>query len=206
MSWKCVKGHNWEASWASIKDMESWCPTCARQSRNKKLNLTDLQLHAKSRNGLLLSKVYANCNQLLLWKCDKRHQWKASWRSILYNKSWCPICKLSKTEVLVKELLEKKLNITFKKKHLYYDPIFKQKYYELDGYNEKYKIAFEYNGEQHYTWKPHWHTKQEFLELQQRDKDKEQYCIENGITLIVIPYTIKDLVNYISNLSIPVLV
>ena len=36
----------------------------------------------------------------------------------------------------------------------------------------------------------YWHKTKEIFELaQQRDKIKEQYCVENNITLIIIPYT-----------------
>lgn len=56
---------------------------------------------------------------------------------------------------------------------------------ELDIYLPQEKLAFEYQGEQHfydiYFLGGKWGQ-------QQRDNEKRQACIENGITLIEIPY------------------
>lgn len=63
---------------------------------------------------------------------------------------------------------------------------------ELDGYNEYLKIAFEYNGPQHYEYFEHYHTSiQDFYDQLIRDEYKEKICVENKILLIVIPYTVK---------------
>ncbi|KKL74823.1 hypothetical protein LCGC14_2061080, partial [marine sediment metagenome] len=52
------------------------------------------------------------------------------------------------------------------------------------------KLAFEYNGQQHYERIPHWHrTIDVFVKQQKRDAKKIVLCREKGITLIIIPYT-----------------
>ncbi len=64
---------------------------------------------------------------------------------------------------------------------------------ELDGYNEELKIAFEYNGEQHYMEHRFNDENEDNLEYQQwKDKLKLQKCIEHGVRLITIPYWIKE--------------
>jgi hypothetical protein len=71
---------------------------------------------------------------------------------------------------------------------------------ELDGYNHELKLAFEYNGAQHAQFVPKFHkTITDFEQQLQRDKEKRQLCLENNITLIEIPHTIKydDLENFI---------
>lgn len=70
---------------------------------------------------------------------------------------------------------------------------------ELDGYNEKLGIAFEYQGEQHYSYIEHFHNNNynKFLLQQERDKYKKQKCEELKIHLILIPYYIEDLNYYI---------
>ena len=45
-------------------------------------------------------------------------------------------------------------------------------------------------------------TEEQFLSQQRRDKEKNQYCKDRGILLIVIPYTVKDLDTYINNLCV----
>lgn len=71
---------------------------------------------------------------------------------------------------------------------------------ELDCYNESLKLAVEYNGEQHYKW-PNFtnQTKQEFLKQVERDDLKKKLCKENGVYLIVVPYTVKKqkIISYI---------
>lgn len=71
---------------------------------------------------------------------------------------------------------------------------------ELDGYNEKLKLAFEYQGQQHYNFSPYFHkTQEDFTNQVYRDKIKKEACDKKGITLIEIPYNIEynDLEDYI---------
>lgn len=69
---------------------------------------------------------------------------------------------------------------------------------ELDCYNADLKLAFEYNGRQHYEFVPHFHkNKEAFRNQQYRDVMKHKKCQENGITLITIPYTVKHIEEYI---------
>lgn len=71
---------------------------------------------------------------------------------------------------------------------------------ELDCYNDELKFAVEYNGEQHYKYIPYFHTsKDAFYNLKYRDDMKQRLCDQNGITLIIVPYTIKhdEIENYI---------
>lgn len=64
---------------------------------------------------------------------------------------------------------------------------------ELDCYNEKLKIAVEYNGRQHYEFVPFFHnnSKAVFQNQQYRDEFKRRVSKENGIFLIEVPYTVE---------------
>ncbi len=63
---------------------------------------------------------------------------------------------------------------------------------ELDGYNDKLKLGFEYSGSQHYQYNPYFHrTIDDFTSQQNRDETKRRLCQINGITLIEIPYKVK---------------
>ena len=73
---------------------------------------------------------------------------------------------------------------------------------ELDLYNESLKIAIEYNGKQHYVYTPYFHKSYDsFLNQKYRDKMKMDKCKDLGISLIVVPYTVKinDIEGYIEN-------
>ena len=55
--------------------------------------------------------------------------------------------------------------------------------------NKQYWI--EYNGIQHYSFVKYFQTFKDFLDQKRRDDNVKQYCIENGIIFIEIPYTYK---------------
>jgi hypothetical protein len=74
---------------------------------------------------------------------------------------------------------------------------------ELDGYNEELRIAFEYNGRQHYEDGHFNMGGYETIQQWRRDQFKRQVCAMYGIHLIIIPYTvpITDIPDFIlSNL------
>lgn len=72
---------------------------------------------------------------------------------------------------------------------------------ELDMYNDELKLAIEYNGAQHYVFNNMMHqgSKDRFQNQQYRDYMKKTMCKENGIDLIIVPYTIKhqQIANYL---------
>ena len=75
---------------------------------------------------------------------------------------------------------------------------------ELDGYNEELKLAFEYQGIQHYKRVPRFHkTSEEYNHRRNNDQRKREVCKEYNITLIEIPYTID--IDYIQKFIVKVL-
>lgn len=64
---------------------------------------------------------------------------------------------------------------------------------ELDVYNDELRLAIEYNGSQHYQFNRmmHQNSRDRFQNQQYRDYIKKNLCKENGIELIIVPYTIK---------------
>jgi hypothetical protein len=71
---------------------------------------------------------------------------------------------------------------------------------ELDCYNDKLKLAVEYNGIQHYKWCSF--AKQsysDFREQIRRDRIKVDLCEQHGVYLIVVPYnvTLSQIPTYI---------
>ena len=194
--WQCENQHQWKSCWDNIKNSHQWCPYCCG---NIKPDVKELQTYAINKNGKLVSTEYINALVKLVWECNIcQHQWEANWNNIKDKNSWCPHCSSFKTEKLCREILERKLGIEFRKKRFW---ISNQRL-EFDGYNEENKIAFEFHGEQHYEFPNNWHkTKRQFDLAQLRDDLKEQYCAENNIKLLIIPYTeYKNLEKYIDQL------
>ena len=61
--------------------------------------------------------------------------------------------------------------------------------------NNKLHYLIEYDGEQHFSFKEntdYWNNKENFQQTQQRDMIKNQWCKNNNIPLIRIPYTQYD--------------
>ncbi|PGK52131.1 hypothetical protein CN918_30535 [Priestia megaterium] len=88
LSWKCKKGHVWEAAPATVR-RGSWCPRCAGVQR---LTMDDMHKLANQYSGKCLSSTYVNKETKLKWECEHGHQWMAMPGQLLYRKSWCPTC------------------------------------------------------------------------------------------------------------------
>lgn len=64
---------------------------------------------------------------------------------------------------------------------------------EIDCYNNDLKLGVEYNGVQHYKYSEFFHkNKEAFLNQKYRDDMKRRICKESGLTLIEVPYTVKN--------------
>lgn len=121
----------------------------------------------------------------------------------LSRKSGCPNCIVSTGEESVKLFLEEKKILYIREKRIKVDKLnYSIKTFIVDFYinhnNKKYII--EYNGEQHYNIVKCFHKGNRTLEKQQqRDADLRDYCKQNDITLIEIPYWDFDNIDKILN-------
>ncbi len=158
-------------------------------------NLEEVQKIAQSKGGICLSKEYNRATDKMEFKCSEGHFFKKDFKGILHRKEWCQKCSRNTSEEICRYVFESLLDIKFKKIIFNY----KGHNLELDGYNVKEKIAFEYNGRQHYEITAYIKTKKELDYRKHLDKLKIEYCQLNGINLIVVPYTIKndDLIEFI---------
>lgn len=145
-----------------------------------------------------MSKKYKNCDEKLLWQCEKGHQWEASYYSI-QNGTWCPMCCYRKAEQKVREAFEEIFNVEFPTKKPEWLVNEENNRLELDGYSEKLGIAFEYQGEQHFgTFHNNFFGGKKALKKRlKHDKLKVKLCKKNDVQLVVIPYWIEDYEEYI---------
>jgi hypothetical protein len=65
---------------------------------------------------------------------------------------------------------------------------------ELDGFNEDLRLAFEYNGEQHYRVVPFFHANgaADLAAQRARDGRKAEICHDNMVVLVVVPHWTAD--------------
>lgn len=78
--WCCSKGHEWTSTLCCLK-VGAWCPKCAKVAR---LTYSDILKQAADNNGYLVSQPdeFVNNRSHLIWKCNKGHEWKASYSNI----------------------------------------------------------------------------------------------------------------------------
>ena len=200
---KCLHIFKKRSSYLRGKDKVKNCPEC---NPLKKKTIEEIKLKAKSLGFECLSNDCKNSSIKLTWKCKYTHEWDATYNDVFNNKSGCPECHRFKNEAKIKHIFEKYFNAKFRKKSKIKVNTEQDKNYEieLDGYNEELKIAFEYNGIQHYQYVKHFHNGdiKEFEQQQERDEIKKEYCLKENIDLIVIPYWIEkneELAEFIIN-------
>lgn len=114
----------------------------------------------------------------------------------------CPVClKSISTGELLLEKIFNKLNIKYEHQKSFNTCRFPNtnKLARFDFYLPDFNILIEYNGEQHYR-NSGWQTEEKFKSTQYRDKYKIQWCKENDISLIIIPYTVNLSIDYIKSI------
>ena len=135
------------------------------------------------------SKVeYVNAHIKIIIVCPEHGDFKQTPTGHL-KPNGCPYCgKNSIAENLTREALEEMFNISLPTTQSLYwlrNPK-TNRYLELDGYNEQHKIAFEFQGLQHYE-PIKWYDGKEGLEKRRyRDKIKNNLCLQNDVILVKI--------------------
>lgn len=144
--------------------------------------------------SLQKGKTYWNC---LCTKCNKNiiPVWMWDLKAARRDNCGCYNVKSRGEERLNHCLTE--LNIKFIPEYSFED------FYTTKGHcyrydfaifdNNQLKCLIEYHGKQHY--KDGWKDKESLENIQARDQLKEQYCKNNNIPLIVIPYTDFEKIN-----------
>ena len=185
LKWQCEKGHVWKARPNTVKG-GSWCIDCSSVGR---LTIEEMQSLAKDRGGKCLSSKYVNAGTNLKWQCKRGHVWEAPPREIKRN-HWCPRCNTHLNEEICRVAFEQIFNDTFLKVRPSWLVNSRGNRMELDGYSKSLKIAFEYNGEQHYKdIKFFSGNKNNFLiDRKSDDSEKIKICKKRNIALFVISY------------------
>lgn len=181
---KCANGHEWRARISNVANGH-WCPQCYG---NAPLSIEAMRDLAEKRGGKCKSEVYVNSKTHLLWECGYGHEWEATPNNVKTRGSWCPHCRFNVGEELARAaLLEAFPDKTF-------DRTRREPWMgglELDGFNEELRLAFEYQGKQHYEQVDHFHRKDgEFAAQQERDLETVVRCEGAFMTLLVVPYTV----------------
>lgn len=104
----------------------------------------------------------------------------------------CGCLKSQGEEKIIKLLQEMNINYEYQKK---FETCKLKKCLSFDFYLPDYNILIEYDGKQHFEPVEYLGGQKRFEEQQQRDNFKNNWCKENNILLIRIPYYDKDKIN-----------
>ncbi|HLD91603.1 MAG TPA: hypothetical protein VI911_11450 [Patescibacteria group bacterium] len=187
---KCPSGHQYTSSLGSwIGSNKGRCPVCANVVKYSWNFVSD---YIKNYNNQLVSE-YNGSNKKISILCEKKHLYRTTFNKFKHG-GRCPHCRNFIQEEICRSVFEKITNKPFPTKKPYWliNPETGKKL-ELDGYCEELKLAFEYDGEFHFKKHFRIKNKNDSLEKQQnRDQLKNKLCLEKGVHLIRIPYTIKN--------------
>jgi hypothetical protein len=200
--WKCTKkGHTTKFAIGSLKD---GCNTCYLEGRFTNLkNIKDFLKDNAPKIKLIPKQTWTGSHSSYEFRCLECNQ---PFSKHIHNLIKYPICKTSAnrySEIVVKLYLEKLLKINFKANLKYsFLKNTKSNKMELDGYNERLKIAFEHHGIQHYKEGSYHNEKNTLKQRIIDDELKRKQCSAAGVKLIEIPALfditpIEDLKNVI---------
>jgi len=187
---KCNKGHTFERLINNLKSKLS-CVECFSSKRmtesgfifesnikhNNKYDYSDLNFKT------LREKVNIGCvNHGIFSQTPSNH---------LQGKG-CPRCKSSHGENIIHNYL--KLNeINYESEFTFTGCISHNKRkLKFDFYLSEYNLCIEYDGEQHFKSMEFFGGEKGFVKIKNNDKIKDEYCRNNNIHLLRIPYYKKD--------------
>jgi hypothetical protein len=181
------------------------CYTCEKNP-NHKPNNYEIDEKIKNRNILRIGD-YITAHTPITWKCLNCNDFFISKpNSVISGNQGCPSCKIGKKEKHVKNLIHSFVKYDIFKHH--YTLYFNNRRYIVDFFiqiKDK-KIIIEYNGRQHYMpvrfiGMPESQKYEAFQKQTMRDNQLREYCKNNNIILLEIPYYWKD-TKIIENLNI----
>ena len=184
-------------SWRSYPDnilRGIGCKECGNEKAREK-NIKSHSQYVKDLDfvnpSIEVIEEYQGVNTAILHRCKiDGYVWRAQPANILFSKG-CPQCNESKGERQVRQWLDKNI-ISFIYQKTFTDCI-DLRVLPFDFYIPKYNLCIEYDGEQHFrpvdfNGKGDEWANQQFLTTQKHDEIKNQYCKDNNISLLRIPY------------------
>lgn len=201
--WKCSAcEHEWKTS-INERTQGKGCSVCAGQQVVAGIN--DLatthpeiakEWHPTKNGTKLPSHFVIGSRKKVWWKCEKGHEWE----TFIYNrKSYnsksgtsCPFCqnddskgvkeiKLILERIKIPYICEQRFDDCCYKRQLPFDISLLDKYQKVVG-------IIEFDGKQHFEAVEFWGGEEALKSTQFRDQIKNNYCEQNNIPLLRIPY------------------
>lgn len=186
----------WESYPCNLLNQTATCPACAKESMREKEGLTQeefIKRVADINPDIEVLGTYTNSHNQITFKCKKHNcTFQTSPRTFLYKGGCgCPLCTQSVGEKKMLEILKDK-GFSVISQHTF-DDCRHINVLRFDGYDIENNIAYEYQGAQHYhpvdfAGKGDQWASEQFELLKKRDLIKLEYCKNNNIPLIQVPY------------------
>lgn len=169
---KCENNHIWTTNLHDLLNHNHWCVKCLGIIS---LSFDELKIIVEKKGGDIISSSseYKNNSSQITCKCRNGHEWKVIAKNIIHHRTWCPHCQFYIGEELTRNILNKLFDEKFVRcRPKWLDGL------ELDGFCENLKIAFEYDGLQHFKPVTFFNKKKSFEEIIETDKKKMKYVKE----------------------------
>lgn len=188
----CPKGHECEISYDNFVRGKVRCKICSRAlaSEKQKTPFSVIQQKFSEEGYILLSKEeeYVNSRTKLSFRCPNGHYHKINWHDFSSKNVRCKECNISKGEKRIEEYLN-----TNQIQYVHDKNIWKNNELRPDFFLPDYNLVIEYDGIQHFEptdfagrgeeW-----AENNFIKIKFKDEEKNNYCKNNDINLIRIPY------------------
>lgn len=180
-------GEVWQIPNDHLNKKRVGCPKCGtegtRLSQEEFINRS-INVHGDKYD---YSKVeYINMRTKVCIICPEHGEFWQFPKGHFSRKHGCPICRSSKGETKIRELLNKR-HIEFIEQHTFPDCKYKQVLY-FDFYLPEHNTCIEYDGIQHFEPCHYYGGNKIFNKTKKRDQIKTNYCKYNNIRLIRIRY------------------
>ena len=183
----CDKGHEWHPTFDNFINKNRRCRKCAdiQNGINQRLQWEEIMRRVESYGYKLITteKEYVNQDSKLKAYCPNGHIYEFYINNFQQGKR-CSKCLMSSGEQEISRILSK-YSIEYIFNYRFKDESVKTKPFDFKIYNKN--ICIEYDGQQHF----HMQFDKTLLELMNQhysDNIKTQFCKNNNIQLIRIPY------------------
>lgn len=196
-----VCGYEWSAIPDTILNNPNsvGCPRCAGRGRVSEKEYANRV--SKTNNLVEYIGGFCGMEKHANFKCVKcGYEWHTTAASILQGKA-CPRCRMSHGAVKIEQYL-KNHNITYEREYRF-DDCKNERPLPFDFFVPTLNMCIEYDGEQHFMPvrfgknETDEHVEKKFASQKVNDDIKTNYCHENNINLVRIPYTDFNNINEI---------
>lgn len=195
--WQCEKGHEWNTEIRNRTYKNSGCPYCDGRIVTKEYNLLVNNSHLceewnYDKNDKLPSEYTPNSGVVVWWKCKEcGHEWSMNIQARNQGKCRCPKCSDSFSETVTSSLLND-FSINFEQEYIFKDCKYISEL-RYDFYLNFHNTTIELQGQHHYYPVTYGGISKEkaqenFTKQKIKDQIKRDYCQNNNIKLIEIPY------------------